>query len=69
MRAILAILLLCGVAFAGGAPKPPAGRTAETIDYAAPDRYTRIAKSEGDEATIRKLAAPLRAADAEQTIR
>ena len=57
------------MAFAGGAPKPPAGRTPETIDYAEPARYLRIPKSEGDEATIRKLATPLRDADPEQTIR
>src|SRR5262245_49443051 len=69
MRALVLVLLLCGVAFAGGAPKPPTGRTPETIDYSSPQRYLSIAKSEGDETTIRKLAAPLRDDDPEQTLR
>ncbi len=66
---IVGVLLLSGVAFADGAPRPPAGRKPETIDYAAPSCYVQTAKSEADEATIRRLAAPLRDADPEQTIR
>lgn len=69
MRLVVGVVLMCGLAFAGGAPKPPAGRTPETIDYALPDRYVSFSKSEGDEVTIRKLGAPLRDADPEQTIR
>jgi hypothetical protein len=71
MRVLLSmfVLLMCGIALAGGGPKAPAGRTPEAIDYTAPDRYVRIAKSEGDEAAIRRLAKRLQSPDREQTIR
>lgn len=69
LRALLVGLLLPAVCLADGAPKPPAGRTPEVIDYAAPERYARIPAADGDEATIRRLAGPLCDDDPEQTIR
>ena len=54
---------------ADGAPLPPDGRTPEKVDYATPDRYVRIPEKDGDQALIKKTAAPLKDKDAEQTFR
>lgn len=66
----LVFLVACGGSLWGqGVPRPPTGRTPETIDYAHPERYLEIPKSAGDAAHVRKLAGPLKAPDAEQTLR
>jgi hypothetical protein len=64
-----ALLVAVAVAWAGGAPLPPDGRTPEKIDYAQPDKYVRIPEQDGDGALIKKTAAPLKDKDAEQTFR
>lgn len=71
MRATgLVVTLVLGVSALGQDVVPaPEGRVPETIEYGKPKRYARIAKSAGDEAHIRKLAAPLKADRAEQTLR
>jgi hypothetical protein len=69
MRTFSALLLVAASAWAQVAPKPPQGRTPETIDYGKPDQYAKIPKKDGDAELIRKLAAPLKDKDPEQTFR
>ncbi len=69
MRTIGALLVLAALAFAQAAPKPPPDRVPETIDYGKSDPYTKLPERDGDAALIRKLAAPLKDKDPEQTLR
>jgi hypothetical protein len=69
MRNASVMLLLAASAFAQAAPRPPPDRKPETIDYKNPERYAEIPDRDGDAALIRKLAAPLREKDAENTFR
>lgn len=68
MRTLCALLVVAAAAWSQ-APKPPLDRTPETIDYKKPEPYAKIPERDGDAALIRKLAAPLKDKDPEQTFR
>jgi len=70
LPAFLWILLLAPLpSEAREEPSPPKGRAPATIDYEKPAVYAKIPKSAGDSTRIRKLAAPLKARNAEETLR
>jgi len=69
VRSLIALSLVTAFIAGDVLVKAPAGRKLETVDHSKPKRCLTIGKKTGNAAAIKKLAAPLKAEDLEQTLR
>ena len=69
IAAALTLFLASALTFAAEPAEPPPAPSFARVDYSRPDDYRVIAPSVGDVERIRKLAAPLKGATDEATLR